>query len=271
MGDKACIFIQASLQEVLDLAGSAHAANADLLEKYEGWALVLEGAKLYLKGSGDLKEGPLCGVTLSDLQRLKWGTLSDVAVSDILKSLNVWAWGHLASGGGGKPSGDAPLSVKKPFKFGKGQLKAPRMKAKPGSGIVSLTAAHLLEPALPLSKADVVGHRVLGTSSGSVYRALALGRLGNLGARWSGGKLSMRFEPKKTPPPSVKSVLDSLMVFKESGTLEFGYWSQHFLSMTSFSLVNKTVGAVALALGIPWSDLVSDPAKFLKEAHDVGG
>lgn len=79
-----------------------------------------------------------------------------------------------------------------------------------------------LNKPVKLEKAVVIGQRVLGTSAGSVYRAVGISKDINLGVRLSGSVISVRAEGKFN-----KSIEAGLLKYGFNHNSSNKYWSVH--------------------------------------------
>ena len=96
-----------------------------------------------------------------------------------------------------------------------------------------------------LADADYVGRRVRGTSSDSVYRVVAVSAKANVGARISGGNLSVRLEDK-TLDDEVGGLIEksSCPLIQAAG----GHYSRHFKSVKDIrATLMAVIGSIPVA------------------------
>ena len=110
---------------------------------------------------------------------------------------------------------------------------------------------------IELEKADKLHQPVFGTSTGSIYHVIALGKHANVAVRIKkGNDIAIRVAPFNVEARSACAAagLDA----KNGGS----HYSIH-LHPDSESLVNKTVGAVLFAMGLSWDAVATNPMALM--------
>ena len=98
-----------------------------------------------------------------------------------------------------------------------------------------------------LSKATKINQPTRGTSSGSIYRVVAVGDVANLAARYKGETLSIRLEFLDDVDKSAYLDAFKSMKMKDGG----GYYSTHLTNL-HLSSAQKAIGAFIHGLDIPF-------------------